>query len=462
LKNKYFTSSSRRIILFNTFTMLIFYGIFNAFFLVLLNRDLEKEIDLALIHEMDHFQTAIDVVGDSIEFINKDELTERGLRELTEKPYFLQVLDKTGRILHQSPNTRFLSGIPVHFPLYFDTLTFANYYVDQFTLRTCYAPIKENGKIYGYIQLSTPKSAGKKLISNVIFFDLITFPLVLLVILGIAYMNAQQYLAPIRKIIAVTRRISATDLSQRLDYEADPEDEMGQLRETLNHLFDRLEKQIKQIAQFTDNAAHQLMSPLTILKTELEFITRRKHSNPDCAQSFQVLIEQTDRMIKIINTLLIIAKDDVVHQIESSIISVNKIIDQLKTYYPERVDFSVPKNSLFLKGNPEYFSMAIQNLIDNALKYSEEDSTVKVQVMRKNKYLKITVIDEGIGIPDFEKNRIFERFYRSETANSKKGFGLGLSLVQTVVKQMNGSIKVKDNKPRGTIFELKFKLLHLE
>lgn len=122
----------------------------------------------------------------------------------------------------------------------------------------------------------------------------------------------------------------------------------------------------------------------------------------------------------------------------------------------------MPKNSLFLKGNPEYFSMAIQNLIDNALKYSEEDSTVKVQVMRKNKYLKITVIDEGIGIPDFEKNRIFERFYRSETANSKKGFGLGLSLVQTVVKQMNGSIKVKDNKPRGTIFELKFKLLHLE
>lgn len=156
-------------------------------------------------------------------------------------------------------------------------------------------------------------------------------------------MNAQQYLAPIRKIIAVTRRISATDLSQRLDYEADPEDEMGQLRETLNHLFDRLEKQIKQIAQFTDNAAHQLMSPLTILKTELEFITRRKHSNPDCAQSFQVLIEQTDRMIKIINTLLIIAKDDVVHQIESSIISVNKIIDQLKTYYPERVDFLCPK-----------------------------------------------------------------------------------------------------------------------
>ena len=462
MKNKYFTRSSLRIVLFNTFTMLIFYGIFNIFFLLLLNRYLEREIDLAITHEIDHFRIALTIKNDSIYFKNEDEINERGLTQITEKPYFLQVLDNTGRILYQSPNMHYLSGIPVHFPLYFDTLTFVNYYVDKLKLRTCYAPIREKSRIHGYIQLSTPISAGKKLLSEVLFFDLISFPIVLLIILGIAYLNAQQYLAPIRKIIAVTRRISATDLSQRLDYEADPSDEMGQLRETLNHLFDRLEKQIKQIAQFTDNAAHQLMSPLTILKTELEFITRRKHTNPECVQSFQILIEQTDRMIKIINTLLIIAKDDMAHQTETSIITVNKILRQIKSYYSNRVAFSIPKTNLFLKGNPEYFSMAVQNLIDNALKYSEEDTIVKVEVKKTDNKLKISVIDEGIGIPDFEKERIFERFYRSETVNDKKGFGLGLSLVQSVVKQMNGTIEVKDNHPRGTIFELKFGLLHLE
>ncbi len=442
--------------------MLIFYGIFNAFILIILNKYLENEIDLALIHEMNHFLVTINVEKDSIHLTNHDELQEKGLRELTPKPYFLQILDKTGRILFQSLNTRHLSGIPVHFPLYFDTLTFANYYVDQFTLRTCYAPIKKNGKIYGYIQLSTPKSAGKKLLSNVLFFDLITFPLVLIVILSIAYMNAQQYLAPIRKIIAITKRISATDLSKRFDYEADLNDEMGQLRETLNHLFDRLENQISQIAQFTDNAAHQLLSPLTIMKTELEFITRHKHSNPSCVQSFNVLIEQTDRMIKIINTLLIIAKGDMAHQVDSSIISLNKILTRIKKFYPQRVAFSFPKSVIFLKGNPEYFSMALQNLIENALKYSEEDSTVQVKVEQTNQHVKIAVIDQGIGIPDFEKDRIFERFYRSEAASEKRGFGLGLSLVQSVVKQMDGKIKVKNNQPHGTIFELEFKLLHLE
>ncbi len=462
MKNKYFTRSSQRIILFNTFTMLVFYIIFNIFFLLLLNRQLEKEIDLGLLHEIDHFHLALAAENDSIYFINKDELQERGLREITEKPYFLQVLDKNGRILYQSPNIRYLSGIPVHFPLYFDTLTFVNYYIDHFALRTCYAPIKKDNTIYGYIQLSTLKSAGKKIIRDILFFDLLTFPLVLLVILGIAYMNAQQYLAPIRKIIQVTRRISATDLSKRLDYEADPSDEMGQLRETLNHLFDRLESQIKQIAQFTDNAAHQLMSPLTILKTELEFITRRKHSNPECAQSFEVLMEQTNRMIKIINTLLIIAKSDSGQQLPGSIISLKQIFKQLKNYYTKRVTFKIPAGNFFLKGNPEYFSMALQNLIDNALKYSDDTTTVVVEVQKLGNQLSIKVIDEGIGIPDKEKERIFERFYRSEMVGKRKGFGLGLSLVQTIVQQMNGSISVTDNQPRGTIFELRFALLKLE
>ncbi|MHB2149355.1 HAMP domain-containing sensor histidine kinase [Calditrichota bacterium LG25] len=460
--NKYFTHSSRRIILFNTFTMLIFYMVFNVFFLFLLNRHLEKEIDNGLIHEVDHFHIALGVENDSIYFKNKEELQERGLREITEKPYFLQILNKSGQVLFQSPNLRYLSGIPVHFPLYFDTLTFVNYYVDHYTLRTCYAPIEKDNKIYGYIQLSTLKSAGKKVITDILFFDLLTFPLVLLVILGIAYMNAHQYLAPIRNIIQITKHISATDLSKRLDYEADPSDEMGQLRDTLNHLFDRLENQIKQIAQFTDNAAHQLLSPLTVMKTELELLTRREHSNPECVNSFNVLIEQTDRMIQIINTLLIISRSDSSKPVPVSIVSLKKVVRFLKNYYPQRVTFKIQRGNFFLKGNPEYFLMALQNLIDNALKYSDENSEVIVKIFKANSALKIQVIDEGIGIPDDEKERIFERFYRSDKANHQKGFGLGLSLVQSVIKKMDGTIQVRDNQPRGTIFELSFPLLKLE
>ncbi len=461
MKNKYFTKSSVRIILFNTLTMLLLYGVFNIFFFFLLNKQLDNQLDLALDHEIEHFIQIMGVRNDSIVFNNYGEFEERDLRDLTENPYFLQILDATGRIIYQSPNMRYISGIPIHFPLYTDSLTFDTYRIDNNLIRTGFRPIVFNGTIYGYIQLSTFKSSGKKILSNLLLFDLLSFPIVLLIILGIAYMNAQQYLAPIRKIIALARRISATDLSKRLDYKADENDEMGQLRDTLNHLFDRLDLQIRQIAQFTDNAAHQLMSPLTILKTELEFITRKEHTSPECRESFRVLIEQTDRMIHIVNTLLILAKEDSGHLRESSVINLQKVFSQLKNMYPERVILPQAKKGVFLRGNPDYFLMVLQNLIDNGLKYSPREKPVTVEIDNHQGQITIRVKDEGIGIPNKEKKLIFQRFYRGSNTDQKKGFGLGLSLVQSVVKMMGGKIKVHDNKPTGAIFELRFKELKL-
>ena len=269
-------------------------------------------------------------------------------------------------------------------------------------------------------------------------------------------------MAPIRKIIQVTKHISIQDLNQRLTFKADPKDEMGQLRDTLNHLFDRLQTQINEIKQFTDNASHQLMSPLTVMKTELEFITRRKHQNPECQQSFEILIQQTDRMIDIVKTLLILAKDDQAGQTENAVFPIEKILNRLKLFYPERVRFPKEVSSLFLKGNPDYFLMALQNIIDNALKYSPEDKEVDVELQTGKQHVHIRIKDQGPGIPDDEKARIFERFYRGRQTSDKEGYGLGLSLVESVIKNMEGRVVVKDNKPQGTVFEIFLKMLHLE
>ncbi len=463
LKNKYFTKSSLRIIVFNAFTMLLFYVIFNVFFFALLNRQLDKEIDATLHHEIEHFRRGIVIKGDSLHIANfNHEFDESALRNTDAKAYFLQILDRNGKFIFRSPNIARLSGIPVHFPLYKDKMRFVNYKVDGTSLRTGYLPITEQGKFYGVIQLSTYKSAGKKILNEILFFDLVSFPIILLIILGIAYLNAQQYLAPIRKIIQVTRHISVKDLNQRLNFKADPNDEMGQLRDTLNHLFDRLQMQINEIKQFTDNASHQLMSPLTILKTELEFITRRDHSNAECRQSFHVLIEQTDRMIQIVKTLLILAKDNQAGQQENSIFPLEKICAQLRPFYPKRVRFPEKVPNVFLRGNPDYFLMALQNIVDNALKYSPEDKEVEIRLSVGQQTLSIGVIDQGPGIPDAEKTKIFERFYRGSQTANKEGYGLGLSLVESIIKNMGGKIIIKNNSPHGTIFEVSLNKLRLE
>lgn len=220
--------------------------------------------------------------------------------------------------------------------------------------------------------------------------------------------------------------------------------------------------QINEIKQFRDNASHQFMPPLTILKTELEFITRRDHSNAECRQSFHVLIEQTDRIIQIVITLLILAKDDQAGQQENSIFPLEKICAQLRPFYPKRVRFPEKVPNVFLRGNPDYFFMALQNIVDNALKYSPEDKEVEIHLSVEQQALSIGVIDQGPGIPDAEKTKIFERFYRGSQTANKEGYGLGLSLVESIIKNMGGHISVKDNTPRGTIFEITLKTLHLE
>ena len=443
--------------------MLAFYVIFNAFFFAMLNRQLDKEIDLTLRHEMEHFRRSLSIVHDSLRIDNwNHEFDESALKQTAGKAYFLQVLDRQGNFLFRSPNIKHLSGIPVHFPLYQDHPVFITYDVDGLELRSGYLPVKSHGKFYGIIQLSTLKSAGKKILNEILFFDLISFPFFLLVILGIAYLNAQQYLAPIRKIIQITQHISINDLNQRLDFKADSNDEMGQLRDTLNLLFDRLQKQIEQIKQFTDNASHQLMSPLTVMKTELEFITRRNHENSECKQSFLVLIEQTDRMINIIKTMLILAKDDQAAKVDNTVFTLDKIFERLKAFYPRRVRFQEVGAPIFLKGNQEYFLMALQNIIDNALKYAPPEEMVDVLLSVTRNEIHIRIKDKGPGIPDDEKSRIFERFYRGRLTADKEGYGLGLSLVESIVKNMGGKIAVKDNKPHGAIFEITLKRLHIE
>ncbi|MBA7547231.1 Sensor-like histidine kinase senX3 [subsurface metagenome] len=107
-----------------------------------------------------------------------------------------------------------------------------------------------------------------------------------------------------------------------------------------------------------------------------------------------------------------------------------------------------------LRGNKDYFSMVIQNLINNAIKYSPADSKILFRVISKNSHTKIFVEDFGIGLSDKDRDRIFERFYRGAAAENSDipGYGLGLSLVSSIVRSMDGTVDVEKNKPQGTIF----------
>lgn len=441
------------------------YLLFNIFSLLILEFQLELHLDKQIDHEIEHFLNTFYIDGDSLVITNPAEFEESDLVEITENPFFLQIYTHSGEILVRSKNLASYAALPLHFPESSETTSFGNLSLDDQALRVGYHRITNiQQEDVGYLQLATPKNTAKYIANRLILFNVLTFPLVLTLIISFSIILARKSFAPINRIIDLANKISATNLSARLSYEADPHDELGRLRDTLNSLFDRLEQQIARISNFTDDASHQLMSPLTVLNSEIDLLLKQRPGNAENQKTLEIMHEQTQRMIQIVRTLLIMAKVRHDPGVTRSVFNLSRMIeDDIKMLYAgENVSYEIAKD-IHLRGDKDYFAIVIQNLINNALKYSQAGAPVHVSAARKNNHVRIEVMDQGMGIPDEEKQLIFGRFYRGTAGQNMgvKGYGLGLSFVHSIIESMGGTVKVEDNQPRGSRFVITLAALQL-
>lgn len=461
-----FTKTTIRNAAWITGVIVALYVIFNIFTIIILDAQLEENLDRHIVHETEHFLNTFYFDGDSLIIYNPVEFQESDLVEITENPFFLQIYSTAGEVFIRSQNLLNYSAIPLVYPAQESTeIALLNNNVDGVDLRCGYSNIfNKQHEFIGYLQLCTPKSTALKISRKIIWFNAITFPFMLILIMVISIFISKKSFAPINNIIDLANKISAKKLDERLLLNADSHDEIGRLCDTLNRLFDRLEEQFGQIVNFTDNASHQLMTPLTVINTELEFLNKQALDN-EFKNSIQLLHEQTRRMIHIIKTLLILAKGCRACMDPRSVFDLQKLIENdIKPLFDhEQVDYNIEPNIL-LRGNKDYFAMALQNLLDNAVKYSPDTSPVKVTAHAKDEMIIIAVEDNGIGISASEKQKLFERFYRGEKAQRDgiQGFGLGLSLVFSIVTSMGGAIEIRDNIPNGSIFILSLPRLRME
>lgn len=457
MKNKrpILTRTIIRNVFWNTLFITSLYFALNIIFLLILNHEAERIRDNQLTHEIEHLKNALCTECDSLVIENPKEFKETALVRVSPISFFLQVYNQNGEILLQSENLKQLGDLPLYFPEAQTPECFNTIRAGKMSLRVIYGYLKENGTASDVIiQLAMQKANLFRFMPNLIFYDMISFPFVFFLILLGSFVLVRRGFAPINKIIDLANSISATRLNQRLDYKASPTDELGRLRDTLNNLFDRLQMHIEQVSQFTDNASHQLMSPLTVLKSELEYILRKNHEHTDCRDTFTVMYEQTDRMIKIVRTLLILAKEASVIEQERSVLNISKLIQNMNNTIQRKELFIETENGLYVRGDEEYFYMVMQNLINNAFKYSDNGRPVHVTALLENNRVIIKVCDQGHGIPADQKEKIFERFYRFDDGKSDRpsGFGLGLPLVQAIITAMGGTIAIRDNSSGGTCF----------
>ncbi|HUS00928.1 MAG TPA: ATP-binding protein [Chitinophagaceae bacterium] len=220
--------------------------------------------------------------------------------------------------------------------------------------------------------------------------------------------------------------------------------------------------QSRQQQNFMMAITHELKTPIAIAKLNLETLQKHKLSEEQQQHLISNTLQEAGRLNSLCNNLLLASKIEAgdyrltTEKIELAEL-VTESINDFAMRFPKRNITVNAQDNIFLTGDRLMLQMAVNNLLDNAIKYSGKEDKIEVEVKKENDGIKILVKDEGKGIPGEEKAHIFNKFYRMGNLHAKeaKGTGLGLYLTKKIVEQHNGKITVTGNNPRGSIFEIK-------
>ena len=239
--------------------------------------------------------------------------------------------------------------------------------------------------------------------------------------------------------------------------------ELNQLSVSYNKMLERLSEAFKLQRQFTANAAHELRTPLAVMQLQIDLYNSSKHPDNDTSaqQTISMITEQTERLSKMVRTLLDMSELQTIARDEEIAISalVEEVLADLEPLAQEKGINLIEKcDNVLLMGSDILIYRLVYNLVENAIKYNFSGGTVTVTATQQSSQLHLTVEDTGNGIPEELKERIFEPFFRLDKSRSRElgGVGLGLALVREIVRVHNGSILVKNNANSGTTFEVIF------
>ena len=292
---------------------------------------------------------------------------------------------------------------------------------------------------------------------------LLTFtPLALLLLSLGGWFLAGRTLAPMVRITRAVRKINAENLNQRLPV-GNIQDEIATLAETFNSMLARLEDSFRKIQQFSADASHELRTPLTILRGETEVALRWAKKPEEFRNMLESNMEEIDRMGRIIENLLTLAKSDAGElPPDFKELSLSDLLQELylqaKTL-GESKDIGIALRldvfeEIRIRGDELRLRQMFLNLISNGIKYTPPGGRLEIALGIEGEDAVVTISDTGIGIPEEDLPHIFDRFYRVDKARNREagGTGLGLAIVKWVAEAHEGKIAVRSAPGKGSAF----------
>lgn len=283
----------------------------------------------------------------------------------------------------------------------------------------------------------------------------------------VAAMAARAVLTPIDRVVQRARLIGESRLDARLPHPGS-QDEIARLVETLNEMLGRIEQGFDAQRRFTADAAHELRSPVSRLRAELEVTLRRPRAGGEYKAVLQSCLEEVERLSQVTNQLLLLAQLDAGEPREPVVQSVPlaPILKEAMTHLaPEALQRDVTlaldaPAGVVVRADPVAASVVVANILGNAVKFSPPGGRVRVGVSTDAADAVVAVSDSGPGIPEAEIPRLFERFYRGSAARASDvpGVGLGLAICRVLVEGQGGSIAVSNSPEGGATFHIRLPL----
>lgn len=273
-------------------------------------------------------------------------------------------------------------------------------------------------------------------------------------------------LKPINEIIYHVNNITDSNLNLRLS-EGNGKDELAELAITFNNMLERLGKAFELQQNFVASASHELRTPLTSIIGNIEVLLSRHRNTDEYKIVLQTVLEEAERLHKLSDGLLnIVQASSDINNIKMEYIRIDELLEDSKNIVQSQMPESkmdlgfdnMPDNSddLLIKGNKNLLTIAFENLFENANKFSENNK-VKINLIYDPELIKVTISDNGIGIPEKDMSNVFQTFFRAENARSFAGSGVGLSLCQKIFLLHKGNLSIQSELGKGTIVSIMLK-----
>lgn len=328
----------------------------------------------------------------------------------------------------------------------------------QDVLSVC-APITGNYTTHGYVVIHMPYSEIQGLETSFLNILYISSGIIFVLSLVILLVFTKTVYFPLKKITEAANQYAAGNLKHKTRLHT--QDEMGYLAATLNYMSDELDKSEEYQRNFIANVSHDFRSPLTSIKGYLEAILDGTIPPELYEKYLKLVITETERLNKLTQGMLTLNSLDRKGQLTRTNFDINRVIKDTAATFEGicnskhimlDLTFSTPHQMVY--ADLGKIQQVLYNLLDNALKFSHNDSTIYIQTYMKHEKIFVSVKDTGIGIPKDNIKKIWERFYKSDTSRGKdkSGTGLGLAIVKDIIQSHGENIDVISTEGVGTEF----------